>query len=87
MESLEAKYGPGGSGSSKKGKKRASTGGIGRDDEGGDENGRSKRAKKAEAEPTEEEFAAIQAKIDARRNAPSEELNGKKGGSSRRKSR
>ncbi|GAA6001074.1 hypothetical protein JCM10207_007401 [Rhodosporidiobolus poonsookiae] len=62
LDSLEAKYG--GSSSSKKGKKRVSTGGD--DDEAGLKGG--KRSKKVE-EPTEEEFAAIQAKMDARRKS------------------
>ncbi|GAA5829499.1 hypothetical protein JCM11251_000180 [Rhodosporidiobolus azoricus] len=60
FDSLEAKYG-GGSSSSKKGKKRCSTGGA---EEEGAKSG--KRAKKVE-EPTDEEFAAIQAKLDAGR--------------------
>ncbi|PRQ73959.1 hypothetical protein AAT19DRAFT_15526 [Rhodotorula toruloides] len=56
IDSLEAKYA---AAEAKKGKKRSSTGG-----EDGAKGG--KKAKK-EAEPTEEEFAAIQAKMDARR--------------------
>ncbi|BGP06189.1 hypothetical protein JCM10049v2_002008 [Rhodotorula toruloides] len=57
IDSLEAKYA---AAEAKKGKKRSSTGGE-------DAAKGGKKAKK-EAEPTEEEFAAIQAKMDARRS-------------------
>ncbi|GAA5859017.1 hypothetical protein JCM1840_003713 [Sporobolomyces johnsonii] len=67
MDSLEAKYG-GGSSSKKKGKKRASTGGD--DDDDDDEGGKKQKKQRTKvAEPTEEEFAAIQARLDARRAA------------------
>ncbi|GAA5947528.1 hypothetical protein JCM3765_001716 [Sporobolomyces pararoseus] len=61
MDSLEAKYGGSGGGA---GKKRPST--------GGDATGKSKKKKGEEEEgPTEEEFARIQAEMDARRAANS----------------
>lgn len=72
MESLESKYG---GGSDKKGKKRASTGGPSDDPKGSSSSSKKKR-KSAEAEPTEEEFAAIQAKMDADR---ARKAQGKKG--------
>ncbi|GAA6060552.1 hypothetical protein JCM10212_006916 [Sporobolomyces blumeae] len=85
MDSLEAKYGAtSSSGAKKNGKKRASKGG---DDDLDDENDRdrkSKKPRKVEAEPTEEEFARIQAEIDARRNSGGSKgkakVNGAKGG-------
>lgn len=59
MDSLEAKYG---GGQDKKGsKKRSSTGG-----DGDNESGKRKK-KPVETEPSEEEFAALQAKMDAER--------------------
>jgi DnaJ family protein C protein 9 len=59
LESLEAKYG--GPAKAKKGKKRGSTGGEEGEGEGGG------RKRKKEVEPTEDEFARIQAEMDARR--------------------
>lgn len=68
VDSLEAKYAAieANKKSRQKGKKRASTG-DGGDEEGGDASSKRPRGKK-DREPTEEEFAAIQAQIDARRN-------------------
>ncbi|GAA5963073.1 hypothetical protein JCM21900_002226 [Sporobolomyces salmonicolor] len=78
MDSLEAKYGGGSSSKKNQGKKRRSTGGA-EDDDGEDHDGdddvvdeggkRQKKQKTQVAEPTEEEFAAIQARLDARRAA------------------
>lgn len=59
VASLEEKYGAAGK-KGGKGKKRASTGG----EDGDEQNG---KRKKKEVEPTEEEFAKIQAEMDARR--------------------
>jgi DnaJ family protein C protein 9 len=56
IDSLEAKYA---AAEAKKGKKRSST--------GGEEGAKGGKKAKKEVEPTEEEFAAIQAKMDARR--------------------
>ena len=74
VDSLEAKYAAieaNKKSSKQKGKKRASLSGDGGggDEEAGGGDARSKRPRgKKEREPTEEEFAAIQAQIDARRN-------------------
>lgn len=62
MESLEAKYGAGAP--KKGGKKRSSTGGAS-DADGEAKSG--KKQRKVEVEPTEDEFAKIQAEMDARR--------------------
>lgn len=63
VASLEEKYGGGASKKGGKAKKRASTGG----DDDDEQASSGKRQKKKEVEPTEEEFAKIQAEMDARR--------------------
>ena len=72
VDSLEAKYAAieaNKKSSKQKGKKRASSSGDGGGDAEAGGDARSKRPRgKKEREPTEEEFAAIQAQIDARRN-------------------
>lgn len=72
VDSLEAKYAAieaNKKSSKQKGKKRASTGEGGDQEEEGAGDARSKRPRgKKDREPTDEEFAAIQARIDARRN-------------------
>ena len=72
VDSLEAKYAAieaNKKSSKQKGKKRASTGDGGDQEEEGGGDARSKRPRgKKDKEPTDEEFAAIQARIDARRN-------------------
>jgi len=64
LDSLEAKYA--GAEAKKSGKKRASTGGSGAGDEG---SSGSKRARRKEAEPSEAEFEAMQARLDASRKS------------------
>ncbi|GAA5920188.1 hypothetical protein JCM1841_006638 [Sporobolomyces salmonicolor] len=91
MNSLEAKYGGGPSSKKNQGRKRRSTGGAGDDDgdDDVDEGGKKQKKQKTQvAEPTEEEFAAIQARLDARRAAaPDGSSSGRSGKKTRGKSK
>lgn len=72
VDSLEAKYAAieanKKSSKQQRGKKRASTGDGGDEPEGGGDASSKRPRGKKDREPTDEEFAAIQARIDARRN-------------------